>query len=185
VAQNLNGVRVAILATDGFEQSELLEPRKALDEAGASTEVVSLKSGEIKGWNHKDWGQSVAVDQTIDSIDAKNYDALLLPGGVMNPDKLRMDAKAVAFVKAFVDAKKPVGAICHGPWTIIEAGAAKGRTLTSWPSLKTDIQNAGGRWVDQEAVVDGNFVTSRNPKDIPAFNREILKLFATARPRAA
>jgi protease I len=125
------------------------------------------------------------VDQTIDSIDAKNYDALLLPGGVMNPDKLRMDAKAVAFVKAFVDAKKPVGAICHGPWTIIEAGAAKGRTLTSWPSLKTDIQNAGGRWVDQEAVVDGNFVTSRNPKDIPAFNREILKLFATAQPRAA
>lgn len=185
MAQNLNGVRVAILATDGFEQSELLEPRKALDEAGASTEVVSLKSGEIRGWNHKDWGQSVAVDQTIDSIDAKNYDALLLPGGVMNPDKLRMDAKAVAFVKAFVDAKKPVGAICHGPWTIIEAGAAKGRTLTSWPSLKTDIQNAGGRWVDQEAVVDGNFVTSRNPKDIPAFNREILKLFATAQPRAA
>jgi protease I len=176
---------VAILATDGFEQSELLEPRKALDEAGASTEVVSLKSGEIKGWNHKDWGQSVAVDQTLDSIDAKNYDALLLPGGVMNPDKLRMDPKAVAFVKAFVDAKKPVGAICHGPWTIIEAGAAKGRTLTSWPSLKTDIQNAGGRWLDQEAVVDGNFVTSRNPKDIPAFNREILKLFATAQPRAA
>jgi protease I len=185
VAQSLNGVRVAILATDGFEQSELLEPRKALDEAGASTEVVSLKSGEIKGWNHKDWGQSVAVDQTLDSIDAKNYDALLLPGGVMNPDKLRMDPKAVAFVKAFVDAKKPVGAICHGPWTIIEAGAAKGRTLTSWPSLKTDIQNAGGRWLDQEAVVDGNFVTSRNPKDIPAFNREILKLFATAQPRAA
>jgi protease I len=185
MAQSLNGVRVAILATDGFEQSELLEPRKALDEAGASTEVVSLKSGEIKGWNHKDWGQSVAVDQTLDSIDAKNYDALLLPGGVMNPDKLRMDPKAVAFVKAFVDAKKPVGAICHGPWTIIEAGAAKGRTLTSWPSLKTDIQNAGGRWLDQEAVVDGNFVTSRNPKDIPAFNREILKLFATAQPRAA
>jgi protease I len=185
MAQSLNGVRVAILATDGFEQSELLEPRKALDAAGASTEVVSLKSGEIKGWNHKDWGQSVAVDQTLDSIDAKNYDALLLPGGVMNPDKLRMDPKAVAFVKAFVDAKKPVGAICHGPWTIIEAGAAKGRTLTSWPSLKTDIQNAGGRWLDQEAVVDGNFVTSRNPKDIPAFNREILKLFATAQPRAA
>ena len=185
MAQSVNGVRVAILATDGFEQSELLEPRKALDEAGARTEVVSLKGGEIRGWNHKDWGQSVAVDQTLDSIDAKNYDALLLPGGVMNPDKLRMDAKAVAFVKAFIDAKKPVGAICHGPWTIIEAGAAKGRTLTSWPSLKTDIQNAGGRWVDQEAVVDGNLVTSRNPKDIPAFNREILKLFATAQPRAA
>jgi protease I len=185
MAQNLNGVRVAILATDGFEQSELLEPRRALDEAGARTEVISLKSGEIRGWNHTDWGKTVAVDKTVDSIDARNYDALLLPGGVMNPDRLRMDPKAVAFVKSFVDAKKPIGAICHGPWTIIEAGAAKGRTLTSWPSLKTDIQNAGGHWVDQEVAVDGNFVTSRNPKDIPAFNREIVKLFATAQPRAA
>ena len=178
-------LRVAILATDGFEQSELLEPRRALDEAGASTEVVSLMSGEIKGWNHKEWGESVAVDKTVQSVEAKDYDALLLPGGVMNPDKLRMDAKAVAFVKAFFDAKKPVAAICHGPWTLLEAGAAMGRTLTSWPSLKTDIQNAGGSWVDQEVVVDGNLVTSRNPKDIPAFNREIAKLFATARSRAA
>jgi protease I len=185
MAQNLKGVRVAILATDGFEQSELLEPRRALDEAGARTEVVSLKSGEIKGWNHKEWGETVAIDKTVDSVDAQNYDALLLPGGVMNPDSLRMDAKAVAFVKAFFDAKKPVGAICHGPWMLIEAGAVKGRTLTSWPSLKTDIQNAGGRWVDQEAAVDGNLVTSRNPKDIPAFNREIAKLFATAQPHAA
>jgi protease I len=185
MAQNLNGLRVAILATDGFEQSELLEPRRALDEAGAKTDVVSLKSGDIKGWNHKEWGETVAVDKTVDSADAKNYDALLLPGGVMNPDNLRMNAKAVAFVKSFFDAKKPIGAICHGPWMIIEAGAAKGRTLTSWPSLKTDIQNAGGRWVDQEAVVDGNLVTSRNPKDIPAFNREITKLFATAQSRAA
>lgn len=126
----------------------------------------------------------VAVDKTVDSVDAKSYDALLLPGGVMNPDKLRMDANAVAFVKAFFDAKKPVAAICHGPWTVIEAGAAKGRTLTSWPSLKTDIQNAGGRWVDQEVVVDGNLVTSRNPKDIPAFNREVAKLFSTAHSRA-
>jgi protease I len=185
MAQSLKGVRVAILATDGFEQSELLEPRRALDEAGAKTEVVSLKSGEIKGWNHKDWGDKVAVDRTVDSADPKNYDALLLPGGVMNPDKLRMDANAVAFVKAFFDAKKPVAAICHGPWTIIEAGAAKGRTLTSWPSLKTDIQNAGGRWVDQEAVVDGSLITSRNPKDIPAFNREVAKLFSTVQSRAA
>lgn len=181
----LKGVRVAVLATDGFEQSELLEPRRALDEAGAKTEVVSLKSGEIKAWNHTDWGQSVAVDKTVSSVDAKNYDALLLPGGVMNPDKLRMDPKAVAFVKAFADAKKPIGAICHGPWTLVEAGAAKGRKMTSWPSLKTDIQNAGGRWVDEEAVVDGNFVTSRNPKDIPAFNREIIKLFSAAHSRAA
>ncbi len=185
MAQNLNNVRVAILATDGFEQSELFEPRRALDEAGARTEVVSLKSGTIKGWNHKEWGETVAVDKTVDSVDANNYDALLLPGGVMNPDNLRMNAKAVAFVKAFFDAKKPVAAICHGPWTVIEAGAAKGRTMTSWPSLKTDIQNAGGSWVDREAVVDGNLVTSRNPKDIPAFNREIAKLFATSQSRAA
>ena len=185
MAHNLNNVRVAILATDGFEQSELLEPRRALDEAGARTEVVSLKSGTIKGWNHKEWGETVAVDKTVDSVDANNYDALLLPGGVMNPDNLRMNSKAVAFVKAFFDAKKPVAAICHGPWTVIEAGAAKGRTMTSWPSLKTDIQNAGGSWVDREAVVDGNLVTSRNPKDIPAFNREIAKLFATSQSRAA
>jgi len=185
MADNLSGVRVAILATDGFEQSELLEPRRALDEAGARTDVVSLKSGEIKGWNHKEWGETVTVDKTVDSLDAKNYDALLLPGGVMNPDNLRMNAKAVAFVKAFFDAKKPVAAICHGPWTLIEAGAVKGRTLTSWPSLKTDILNAGGSWVDQEAVVDGNLVTSRNPKDIPAFNKAVAKLFATAQSRAA
>lgn len=185
MAQNLKGMRVAILATDGFEQSELLEPRRALDEAGAKTEVVSLESGEIKGWNHAEWGCKVAVDRTVGSVDPKGYDALLLPGGVMNPDKLRMDPDAVAFVKAFFDAKKPVAAICHGPWTVIEAGAARGRTLTSWPSLKTDIQNAGGRWVDQEAVVDGNLVTSRNPKDIPAFNREVAKLFSTAQTRAA
>jgi protease I len=185
MGQSLNGIKVAILATDGFEQSELFDPRRALDQAGASTEVVSLRGGEIKGWNHKEWGQAIAVDKTVDSVDAKNFDALLLPGGVMNPDTLRMDAKAVAFVKAFFAAKKPVAAICHGPWTIVEAGAAKGRTLTSWPSLKTDIQNAGGSWVDQETVVDDNLVTSRNPKDIPAFNREVAKLFATAQSRAA
>jgi protease I len=185
MAQDLKGVRVAILATDGFEQSELLEPRRALDEAGAKTEVVSLKSGKVKGWNHTEWGETVTVDKTVDSIDAKNYDALLLPGGVMNPDKLRMNPKAVAFVKAFFDAQKPVGAICHGPWMVIESGAVKGRTVTSWPSLKTDVENAGGRWVDQEAVVDGNLVTSRNPKDIPAFNREVAKLFAAAQAHVA
>ena len=185
MAQNLKDIKVAILATDGFEQSELLEPRRALDQAGAKTEVVSLKSGDIRGWNHKAWGDAVAVDRTLEAVDAEAYDALLLPGGVMNPDSLRMDPKAVAFVKAFFEAKKPVAAICHGPWTVIEAGQAKGRTLTSWPSLKTDIRNAGGRWVDQEVVVDGNLITSRNPKDIPAFNREIAKLFAAAQPRAA
>jgi protease I len=185
MSQKLNGIRVAILATDGFEQSELLEPRRALDEEGARTEVISLQAGKITGWNHKDWGQSVAVDETLDTVDAKGFDALLLPGGVMNPDTLRMDAKAVAFVKAFFAAQKPVAAICHGPWTIVEAGAAKGRTLTSWRSLKTDIQNAGGTWVDQETALDGNLVTSRNPQDIPAFNREIVKLFATAQSKAA
>jgi protease I len=176
MGQTLKGVTIAILATDGFEQSELLEPREALDEAGANTEVVSLKSGTIKGWNHTDWGRSVAVDKTLDSADASKYDALLLPGGVMNPDKLRVDAKAVAFVKAFFDAEKPVAAICHGPWTVIEAGAAQGRTMTSWPSLKTDLDNAGATWVDQDAVVDRNLVTSRNPKDIPAFNRAFMEL---------
>jgi protease I len=185
MAQSLNGVKVAILATDGFEQSELLVPRRALDDLGATTEVISLKTGRIKAWNHKEWGEEVAVDKTLESVDVKNYDALLLPGGVLNPDTLRMNPQAVEFVKAFFNAKKPVGAICHGPWTVIEAGAAKGRTMTSWPSLKTDIQNAGGKWVDQEAVVDGNLVTSRNPKDIPAFNREVAKLLSNAKLRAA
>jgi protease I len=184
MAQSLSGMKIAILATDGFEQSELLEPRQALDQEGAETEVVSLESGTIKGWNHSDWGRTVPVDETLDSADASDYDALLLPGGVMNPDKLRMDPKAVTFVKAFFEAKKPVAAICHGPWSVIEAGAAEGRTMTSWPSLKTDIENAGGTWVDREVVVDHGLVTSRNPKDIPAFNREIVKLFG-ARSRAA
>ena len=185
MSRQLSGIRVAILATDGFEQSELMEPRTALDQAGADTKLISIKDGEIKGWDHKDWGQSVPVDDTLDSAKAEDFDALLLPGGVMNPDSLRMNPKAVAFVKAFFEAKKPVAAICHGPWMIVEAGAAKGRTLTSWPSLKTDIQNAGGSWVDRETAVDGNLVTSRNPKDIPAFNREILKLFAATQSRAA
>ena len=176
----LDGLRVAILATDGFEQSELLEPRKALDAAGADTHVVSPKDGKVRGWNHKDWGQEVEVDRTLDSVDPADYDALLLPGGVMNPDTLRMQPQAVAFVKAFFDANKPVGAICHGPWTVVEAGAAEGYTMTSWPSLKTDIRNGGGEWVDQEVVVDDNLVTSRKPDDIPAFNRELVKLFGRA-----
>jgi protease I len=179
--QTLKGLRVAILATDGFEQSELLEPRKALSAAAAESDVVSLKAGgKVRGWNHKEWGQEVAVDEGLDQVDPEDYDALLLPGGVMNPDTLRTQPKAVAFVKAFFDADKPVAAICHGPWTIVEAGAAKGRKMTSWPSLKTDVTNAGGEWVDQEVVVDGNLVTSRKPDDLPAFNREMVKLFATA-----
>jgi protease I len=183
-SNTLNGLRIAILATDGFEQSELLEPRKALDEAGADTDIVSLKEGTVRGWNHKDWGQNVAVDETLDDVDPKDYDALVLPGGVMNPDALRMQPKAIAFVKAFFDGNKPVAAICHGPWTIIEAGAAKGRQMTSWPSLKTDIVNSGGKWLDQEVVVDKNLVTSRKPDDLPAFNRAIVKLFSSVRSSA-
>ncbi|HEY1898789.1 MAG TPA: type 1 glutamine amidotransferase domain-containing protein [Steroidobacteraceae bacterium] len=174
----LKGLRVAILATDGFEQSELLEPKKALDALGAATEVVSPKDGDIRGWNHKEWGQTVNVDQGISDADPSDYDALLLPGGVMNPDALRMQPKAVSFVRSFFDSGKPVAAICHGPWTIVESGAAKGYRMTSWPSLKTDITNAGGNWIDQEVLVDENLVTSRKPDDLPAFNREMIALFA-------
>jgi protease I len=177
-ANTLDGVRVAILATDGFEQSELMEPRKALDAAGARTKIVSPKSGNLRGWKHHEWGDEVKVDQTLDAADPNSYDALVLPGGVMNPDALRMQPSAVAFVKSFFDAGKPVGAICHGPWTVIESGAAKGHRMTSWPSLQTDIRNAGAEWVNQEVVVDGNLVTSRKPEDLPAFNREIITLFA-------
>jgi len=143
--------------------------------------VVSPKEGKIKGWNHKDWGDDVKVDLSLEDADPAEYDALLLPGGVMNPDSLRIQPEAVSFVKSFFDSGKPVAAICHGPWTVIEAGAVKGYRLTSWPSLKTDIQNGGGEWVDEEVVVDDNLVTSRKPDDIPAFNREVLKLFAQAR----
>jgi deglycase len=187
MATRLNGLRVAILATDGFEQSELSEPRKALDEAGANTEIVSPKAGKVRGWNHKEWGQEVKVDRTLDDADARNYDALVLPGGVMNPDSLRMLPRAVEFVRSFFDLGKPVGAICHGPWTIVESGAAGGLRMTSWPSLKTDILNAGGAWFDPEVVVHDNLVTSRKPEDLPAFNRKILKMFSesrgTSRPR--
>lgn len=174
---NLQGKRIAILATDGFEQVELLEPRKALDEAGAQTQVVSPKDGKIKGWNTKDWGKEVQVDIPLKSAKPEEFDALLLPGGVMNPDQLRMDPQAVEFVKHFTDAGKPVAAICHGPWTLIEAGAVRGKTMTSWPSLKTDLRNAGANWVDKEVVADGTIVTSRKPDDIPAFNREMIRVF--------
>jgi protease I len=174
----LNGLRVAILATDGFEQSELLEPKKALEALGAETEVVSLKDGDIRGWNHKEWGQKVSVDQEVGDADPSDYDALVLPGGVMNPDSLRMQPKAVTFVRSFFESGKPVAAICHGPWTIVESGSAKGYRMTSWPSLKTDITNAGGDWVDAEVTVDENLVTSRKPDDLPAFNREMIALFS-------
>jgi PfpI family intracellular protease len=181
---SLKGLKVAILATDGFEQSELTEPRKALEAAGAATEIVSPKNGSLRAWNHKDWGLEVEVDQDLSEADPKDYDALVLPGGVMNPDALRMNPGAVSFVKSFFTDGKPVAAICHGPWTVIESGAAKGHRMTSWPSLKTDIINAGGNWVDEEVVVDGKLVTSRKPDDLPAFNREAIKLFAQARAKA-
>lgn len=174
MAESLAGKMIAILATDGFEQAELLEPRKALDHAGATTVVVSPKSGTIKGWKTKDWGDSVKVDRTLDEAKAQDYDALVLPGGVMNPDHLRMDPKAVQFVKDFVATGRPVAAICHGLWTLVEAGAVNGKTFTSWPSLKTDLKNAGANWVDKEVVTDGQFISSRKPDDIPAFNEAIL-----------
>ena len=177
----LQGVKVAILVTDGFEQVELTEPRKALDQAGAYTRVVSPKGDEVRGWNFTDWGQTLPIDVKLDEARPQDFDALLLPGGVINPDKLRMIPAAAAFVKAFFDAGKPVAAICHGPWMIVEAEKARGRRMTSWPSIRTDLRNAGAEVLDQEAVVDGNMVTSRSPDDIPAFNREAIKLFAAAR----
>lgn len=175
MASELKGKKIAIVATDGFEQVELLEPRKALDEAGAETVVIAPKSGEIKGWNFKEWGQTVKVDKTLDEANPNDYDALVLPGGVINPDHLRMEPAAVNFVKQFVSTGKTTAAICHGPWTLIETGALRGKTVTSWPSLKTDLKNAGANWVDQEVVTDGQFIFSRKPDDIPAFNRAILQ----------
>jgi len=176
--ENLKGKKVAILVTDGFEQVELLQPREALDKAGAETKVVSLKEGPVKGWDMTKWGKEVPADLTLDNAKPDDFDALLLPGGVINPDKLRMEPKAIAFVKSFFDAGKPVAAICHGPWTIIEAGVARGRKIASWPSLKTDVRNAGAEWVDKEAVTDGNLVTARKPDDIPAFNRAMIELIS-------
>lgn len=175
MSNKLEGKKVAILATDGFEQAELFEPKKALEEAGAEVSVVSLKSGEIKGWDETDWGKSIAVDLALDETSAENFDALVLPGGVMNPDKLRADEAAVSFVKAFFDAGKPVGAICHAPWTLINAGVVSGRKLTSWGSLQKDLENAGAEWADSEVIVDNGLVTSRKPDDLPAFNRKLIE----------
>jgi len=176
--KDLIGKKVAVLVDEGFEQVELIKPRKALDRAGAETLVVSPQETEVRGWNMKRWGKSVGVDVPLDTADPSQFDALLLPGGVMNPDKLRMNPKAVEFVKHFVDAGKPIASICHGPWTLIEAGAVRGRTLTSWPSLQTDIRNAGGMWVDQEVVTDKGVVTSRKPDDIGVFNKKMIEEFA-------
>jgi protease I len=174
----ISGKRVAILATDGVEQVELTEPRKALDDAGAKTRLVSPRDGAIKAWQHGHWGDDISVDVALSTARADDFDALLLPGGVMSPDQLRMNKDAVAFVRDFFQSGKPIAAICHGPWLLVEAGAVTGRTITSWPSLQTDIRNAGGDWVDREVVTDEGIVTSRNPEDIPAFNRKMLEEFA-------
>ena len=178
---NLHSVKVAILVTDGFEQVELIKPRNALDAAGAETLIVSPKDEQVRGWNFTDWGVKLSVDLKLDEAKPEDFDALLLPGGVINPDALRIEPKAVAFVKAFFDAGKPVASICHGPWTIIETGAARGRRMTSWPSLKSDLKNAGADWVDEEVTVDRNLLTSRKPEDIPAFNAKMIELFSHVR----
>ena len=182
---NITGMKVAILIEDGFEQVEMVEPRKALDQAGAETSVVSPRNEHVRAWNFTEWGDNFPVDVALDRARPDDFDALLLPGGVINPDKLRMQPKAVAFAKAFFDAGKPVAAICHGPWTVIETGAARGRRIASWPSLKTDLRNAGAEWMDQDAVVDGNLVSSRKPDDIPAFNRAMIDVFSRSRVPSA
>lgn len=176
--KTIQNLKVAILVENGFEQVELTEPKRALEEAGAKTQIVSPAGSEVKGWNHTQWGDKFTVDLALDDAAPDDFDALLLPGGVMNPDKLRMNPRAIQFIKAFFDAGKPVAAICHGPWTIIDAGHAQGRTMTSYPSIKTDLMNAGAKWVDEEVINENGLVTSRNPDDIPAFNREMIALFS-------
>ena len=174
----LNGKRIAILATDGVEQVELTEPRKALDAEGAKTQLVSPAKGQVQAWKHHDKGDKIPVDVALDSANPNDYDALLLPGGVANPDQLRMLPKAVDFVRSFFERDKPVAAICHAPWLLLEAGVVRGKTITSWPSLHTDLTNAGAKWVDREVVEDENLVTSRKPDDIPAFNTKMIELFS-------
>ncbi len=181
MAKTIEGKRVAFLATDMFEQVELTEPWNAVEQAGGKPELLSLKEGEIQGFNHYDKADKFRVDRAVEEARVDEYHALVLPGGVGNPDKLRMDENAVRFVQEFVESGKPVAVICHGPWMLVESGAARGRTLTSWPSLRTDIRNAGGNWVDQEVVVDDGIVTSRNPADLPAFCDKLLKEIAEGR----
>jgi len=174
MSNELKGRKIAILATDGFEQVELTDPKKNVEAAGASTEVLSNKDGSIKGWKFTDWGDTVPVNKQVSKANVDDYDALILPGGQINPDKLRMDKAAVDFVQRFVQTGKPVAAICHGPWMLIEAGVVKGKTVTSWPSVRTDLKNAGANWVDQEVAEDGNIITSRKPDDIPAFSKAVI-----------
>jgi len=173
----LSGKKVAILVADGFEQVELTGPREALEKAGAETEIVSPAGEKVRGWEETKWGKTFRVDVALKKADADDYDALLLPGGVMNPDKLRLEPKAIEFIRAFSDEDKPIAAICHGPWTLIDAGVAKGRRMTSYPSIKADLMNAGADWVDEQVVVDNGLVTSRKPADLPAFNRKMVEEF--------
>lgn len=177
----LQGKRIAILATDGFEQSELFEPMTALEKEGAQISIISPKVGMIKAWNHQNWGDEIEVSLALEKASADDFDALVLPGGVMNPDRLRMDSKAIQFASSFFSQGKPIAAICHGPWLLIETGYLNGRTMTSWPSLKTDLIHSGVQWVDEEVVSDRGLVTSRNPDDIPAFNRKMIEEFAEGR----
>jgi protease I len=184
MANKLAGKKVAILAADGFEEAELTKPRKALDDEGAQTTVVSIKSGKIQGMNHADEGETVAVDLTLADAKPQDFDALLIPGGLMNPDALRSTEEALEFVRHFFREGKPVAAICHAPWVLIDARVVRGRTLTSWPAIKTDVRNAGGNWVDEEVVVDNGLVTSRKPDDIPAFNEKMIEEFCEGRHTA-
>lgn len=178
MAKGLQGKKVAILVENGFEQVELTEPKKALEESGASTAIVSPRNGKVKGWDMTDWGEEFGVDVSVEAASSADYDALLLPGGVMNPDKLRTNPKALDFIKGFFREGKPVASICHGPWTLIDAGVVQGRKVTSYPSISRDLQNAGAEWVDSEVVVDRGLVTSRRPDDIPAFNAKMIEEFA-------
>jgi protease I len=178
MAEVLKGKKVAILAADMFERVELEEPQKALENAAADVEIVSIHDGEIQGFDHFEPANKVKVDRTVEEASPSDYDALMIPGGVGNPDQLRGDENAVAFVRGFHEAGKPMAVICHGPWVLVESGVVRGKRVTSWPTLQTDIRNAGGDWVDEEVVVDGNLVTSRKPDDIPAFNREMTRLFS-------
>ncbi len=178
MAQRLDGKKIAVIAADMVEEAELVEPRKALDDAGAETHLISLRPGEIQGFEHFEPAAKYTVDKTVEEVDAADYDALMIPGGVGNPDQLRGDENMVAFVRSFFDQGKPVAAICHAPWVLIEAGVVRDRRLTSWPTLRTDIENAGGSWVDEQVVVDHGLVTSRKPDDIPAFNAKMIEEFA-------
>jgi protease I len=181
VAGELQGKTIAFLATDGVEQIEYTEPRKAVEQAGGTAHLISLESGEIQGFNHLDKGDIFPVDKAVAEVSAEEYDGLVLPGGVANPDALRTDGNAVGFVRSFFESGKPVASICHGAWTLVEADVVKGRTLTSWPSIRTDIENAGGAWVDEQVHTDRGLVTSRKPDDLPAFNAKLVEEFAEGR----